>query len=284
MYMIREAFAAVRRAPILTGLSVAMVAFALFVVGLFGLVTFNLQQALARVEERVEVIACLRDGVTEEEVTTARATLLELEAVRDVRHVSKEEALRSASEDIPEFQEIFRGLDANPLPASLEVELHPAYRTPDSVARVAETASLHDAFEEVAYGQEWVSRLYLLRRVGAVATTILGLAFAVVAALIIATAVRITIFARADEIRIMRLVGATNGFVRRPFLLEGFLTGGVGGVLAIGMTYAAYLTATRLILPLDWIPAGWVSVGVLTGAGFGVIASGFAISRYLREV
>lgn len=284
MYALREALAAIRRAPILTALSAAMVAFALFVVGLFGLVTYNLQQALVRVEERVEVIGYLTEDATQEEVTAVREVLLELEEVRAVRHISKEEALRLASEDIPEFREIFVGLEANPLPASLEVELHPGYRTPDAVAQVAAIASLYDAFEEVTYGQEWVSRLYLLRRVGGVAATILGLAFAVVAALIIATAIRIAIFARADEIRIMRLVGATNGFVRRPFLLEGFLTGALGGALAIAMTYVAYVTGNRLVLPLDWIPTTWVSGGALGGAFFGVLASSFAIRRYLREV
>lgn len=284
MYALREALAAIRRAPILTALSAAMVAFALFVVGLFGLVTYNLQQALVRVEERVEVIGYLTEDATQEEVTAVREVLLELEEVRAVRHISKEEALRLASEDIPEFREIFVGLEANPLPASLEVELHPGSRTPDAVAQVAAIASLYDAFEEVTYGQEWVSRLYLLRRVGGVAATILGLAFAVVAALIIATAIRIAIFARADEIRIMRLVGATNGFVRRPFLLEGFLTGALGGALAIAMTYVAYVTGNRLVLPLDWIPTTWVSGGALGGAFFGVLASSFAIRRYLREV
>lgn len=284
MYAVREALAAIRRAPILTALSAAMVAFALFVVGLFGLVAYNLQQALVRVEERVEVIGYLTEDATQEEVTAVSEVLLELEEVRAVRHISKEEALRVASEDIPEFREIFVGLEANPLPASLEVELHPRYRTPDSVAQVAAIASLYDAFEEVTYGQEWVSRLYLLRRVGGVATTILGLAFAIVAALIIATAIRIAIFARADEIRIMRLVGATNGFVRRPFLLEGFLTGALGGALAIAMTYVAYVTGNRVILPLEWIPFAWVSGGAFGGACFGVVASSFAIRRYLREV
>ncbi len=194
-----------------------------------GLVTYNVHQALARVEERVEVIAYMRDDAEAAEITVAQEVLLEMEEVRAVRHISKEEALRQAREELPEFQEIFRGLEVNPLPASLEVELHPGFRTPESVARVAGIASLYAAFEEVAYGQEWVNRVYLLRSVGAVATSILGTAFAVVAALIIATAVRIAIFARGDEIRIMRLVGATNGFIRRPFLLEGFVTGALGG-------------------------------------------------------
>ena len=284
MYAVREALAAIRRAPVLTGLSAALVALALFVTGLFGLVTFNLHQALARLEERVEVIAYIRDDALTEEIDVAQEVLLEMEEVSAVKHISKDEALRLAREDVPEFQEIFRGIETNPLPASLEVELYPDFRTPESVARVAGIASLYDAFEEVAYGEEWVSRLYLLRSVGAVATTILGVAFAVVAALIIATAVRIAIFAREDEIRIMRLVGATNGFIRRPFLLEGFLTGAFGGLLAIGLTYLAYVAGSRLIFPLEWIPMGWAAGGMLAGASLGIVASALAMRKYLREI
>ena len=284
MHTVREAGAAIRRAPFLTTLSAAMVALALFVVGLFTVVTYNLHQALVQLEERVEVIAYVRDDARAEEVSMAEEALLELDEVRAVRFVSKDDALRLAREDLPEFQELFVGLEMNPLPASIEVELHPGYRNPESVARVAGLAALYPFVEDVVYGQDWVDRLYLLRSVGAVATVILGGAFAVVAALIIATAVRIAIFARRDEIRIMRLVGAKNGFIRRPFLLEGLLTGLLGGLLAAAMTYGTYLAGYRMIFPLDWIPTEWVVAGVVTGGLFGLLASAFAIRRYLQEV
>lgn len=284
MYVLREAFAAIRRAPVLTALSAAMVALALLVVGLFGLVTFNLQQALARVEERVEVVAYVRDGARREEVAVAEEALLELDEVRSVTFLSKEDALAAAREEFPEFRDIFGDLAVNPLPASLEIELQTGFRSPEAIARVAGMASLYDFVEEVVYGQDWVNRLYVLRRVGAVATTILGLAFALVAALIIGTAIRIAVFARRDEIQIMRLVGATNGFIRRPFLVEGFLTGIAGGILAIGLTYAAFLVGYRLIFPLEWLPWSWVAGGALAGGLFGVLASTLAIRRHLREV
>lgn len=283
-YAIREAFAAIQRAPVLALLSAAMVALALFVVGLFGVVSFNLHEALDRIEERVEVIAYVRDDALPSELFIAEEAILALDEVRDVRYVSKEEALAIASEELPEFQDIFLGLDGNPLPASIEVELHPGFRDPESVARVAGIASLYPFVEDVVYGQEWVDRLFLLRRAGVVTTTILGIAFGAVAALIIATAVRMAIFARRDEIEIMRLVGATNGFIRRPFLVEGFITGLFGGVLALALTYLAYRTGSRMIFPLDWIPFLWSAAGVLTGALFGTAASALAIRRYLQEV
>ena len=284
MHAVREALAAVKRAPVLTTLSAAMVALALFVVGLFAVVSYNLHEALVRVEERVEVVLFLRDDARQAELDLAEEHLLDLEPVRAVRYVSKDEALRIAQENLRDFQDIFSGLEVNPLPASLEVELHPGHRTPESVARVVELARLYPFVEEVAYGQEWVDRIFLLRRIGAIATMVLGAAFAAVAALIIGTAVRIALFARRDEIYIMRLVGAKNGFIRRPFLLEGFFTGLAGGILAAILTYASFRAVDQLIFELEWIPPEWVVVGVAAGGLFGLLAAGFAIRRHLREV
>ncbi len=284
MYALREAIAAIRRAPLLTILSAAMVALALFVVGVFGVVTYNLHQALTQIEERVEVVAYVRDDVLEDQVRELEGDLLELEEVRAVRFVSREDALLTARETLGEFEDLFSGLQVNPLPASLEVELQPGFRNPEAVARVAGLARRHPNVEDVAYGGDWVDRLHLLRQVGAIGTAILGMAFSLVAALIIATAVRIAIFARRDEIQVMRLVGATNGFIRRPFLLEGFLTGIAGGLLAAGLTYSAYLVVYRLVFPLDWIPMEWIAGGVIAGGAFGLLASAVAVRRYLREV
>lgn len=284
MHAIREAVNAVRRAPFLTLLSAAMVALALYVVGLFGVATYNLHQALQRIEERVEVVAYLRDGARPSEITVLEEDVARMEEVRGVRFVSREDALEAARRDLPEFEELFVGLDVNPLPASLEIELMEGYRTPAAVARVAERLTIYPFVEDVRYGQEWVDRLYLLQRIGALTTTVLGGAFAVVAALIIGTAIRIAIFARREEIYVMRLVGATNGFVRRPFLLEGAFTGALGGLMAAGITWVSYQLVSRAIFRLEWIPVSWVLAGIAGGALFGLLASGLAVRRYLQEV
>ncbi len=284
MHALREALAAIRRAPLLTALSAAMVALALYVVGLFAVASYNLHQALAQVEERVEVVVYIRDGTADSEVQLLEEELVQMEEVHAAHYVSKDEALARARQDLPEFEELFLDMEVNPLPASLEVELLPGYRNPASVARVADRASLYPFVEDVRYGREWVDRLFLLRRIGGITTTVLGAAFAVVAGLIIATAVRIAVYARREEIYVMRLVGATNGFIRRPFLLEGALTGILGGVLAAGMTYASAQAVSRLIFRVEWIPVEWMVAGIAGGGLFGLLASGFAIRRYLREV
>lgn len=284
MYALREAIAAFRRAPVLMGLSSAMVGLALFVVGLFGLATYNLQLALTAIEDRVEIAVYLRDDARQAEIDLAQRELAEIPEVRTVRFTSKRDALERARIDLPEFGELFSDLEVNPLPQSLEVELRPGNRSQEVVERISNAALAYPFVEDARYGREWVDKLFTLRRLGAATTAALGAAFALVAALIIGTALRIAIFARRDEIYVMRLVGATNGFIRRPFLLEGALAGLVGGGLAWMLTWATYRGVYAYLFEIAWIPPSWIAGGLAAGAIFGAIASTFAIRRHLQEV
>lgn len=284
MYAVREALAAFKRAPVLTGLAAAMVGLALFVVGLFGLATHNLRLALASIEERVEVVVYLRDDVRQAEIDLVQTELAGLGEVARVRYVSKREALERARQDLPEFADLFAGVDVNPLPQSLEVELRPGARNRESVERVSAAAAVYPFVEDVRYGRDWVDKLFTLRRVGAATTGVLGGAFFLVAALIIGTALRIAIFARRDEIYVMRLVGAKNSFIRHPFLMEGAMSGLLGGLLAWLLTYLVYRGVYAFLFAVAWIPSGWIFLGIVSGMMFGVAASGLAIRRHLREV
>ncbi len=284
-YALREALAAFQRAPLLTGLSAAMVALALYVVGLFAMAVYNLRVTLDAVESRVQVVAFLEDDALAMDVDIARGELQALPEVESVRLVTKEEALAAARRDLPEFEEVFTDLDGNPLPASLEIRLADYSRNEESLEEVAHQARLYPFVEDVRFGEEWVERLFLIRRIGAVTTALLGTAFGAAAALIIATAIRIAIYARRDEIHVMRLVGATSGFVRRPFLIEGAVTGLIGGVAALGLTFITYRSVRGLLsFELNWIPRQWILVGIAMATLFGVVASGVAVRRYLREV
>ncbi len=283
-YALREALAAFRRAPVLTGLSSAMVGLALFVVGLFSLATYNLQLALSAIEERVEVVVYLRDDARQSEIDLLLEELTAFDEVRFVTYVSKRDALERAQTELPEFGELFMSAEVNPLPQSLEVELREGSRSPEVVERLAAAAEGYPFVEDAQYGREWVDRLFALRRIGLASTAVLGGAFALVAALIIGTALRIAIFARRDEIYVMRLVGATTGFIRRPFLLEGALAGLGGGVLAWILTYATYRGVYAYLFEISWVPGNWVLLGLTVGVVFGAVSSGLAMRRHLREV
>jgi cell division transport system permease protein len=283
-YATREALAAFRRTPLLALLSVVAISLSLFVVGVFALTAFNIRRAIEQIEDRVEVVAYLRDGADPQRVEIARGELLALPEVLGVRHVSKTEALAAAVEELEEFREVFMDLEVNPLPASFEVRLRPGFRDPASVEDVAQRLMVYPFVEDVEFGREWVAKIVSLRRIAGGATALIGGAFAAVAGIIIATAVRISVFARREEISIMRLVGATDGFIRRPFLVEGLIAGLVGGTLAVVLTYGAFYVVDLSLIRISWPPAAWALLAVAVGAAYGLLASAVAVRRHLRAV
>jgi cell division transport system permease protein len=283
-YSFREALAAFRRTPLLTMLSVVAIGFSLFVVGLFGLTAYNIRRAIEQVEEKVEVVAYLNDDVQPQQVAVAEQEIRALPEVASVRSVSKTEAMATAMQTMEEFKDVSADLEANPFPASLEVRLKPGQRTPAVVARVAKHLGAYPFVEDVRYGREWLDKIFILRQILGGAASIIGGAFALVAAIVIATAVRIAVFARREEISIMRLVGATDGFIRKPFLLEGLATGFAGGILSALLTYAAFRVLDATMLRIEWLPGSYVLLVVVTGTVFGLLSSAAAVRRHLRAV
>jgi cell division transport system permease protein len=285
MYAIREALAAFRRAPVLTGLSAAMIGLSLFVIGLFGLAAYNVRTVIVRdVEGRVEIVAYLRDDAGASSVEVAQQQIREFPEVRGVRYVSREEALAIARQELAELSNIFGSLEGNPLPASLEISLHTGQSDAEVVRSVAQRISAYPFVEEVQYGEDWLDKVYVLRRVAGIATLTLGIGFAAVAALIIGAAIRMAIFARRDEILIMRLVGATDSFIRRPFVIEGLLTGLLGAVLAVGATWTVFRLLSGSVFQLEWLPPEYLGAGLAAGAVVGLLASVVAVRRHLREI
>jgi cell division transport system permease protein len=283
-YALRETVNAFRRSPVLTALSAALIGLSLFVVGLFGIAAHNVRLALDRVEAKVEIVAYLRDDAPPEAVRLAQSEIAAFPETAEVLYISREHALEVARRELGELRAVFADLETNPLPASLEIRLQPGQRGPQAVEAVAGRIAGYPFVEEVGFGREWIDKIFLLRRIAGAAALVLGAVFAAVAALIIGAAVRMSVFARRDEISIMRLVGATNAFVSRPFLLEGLFTGLLGALVALGLTRLVYDLLSRAVFQLEWLPDLWVLAGIGAGILLGGLASAVAVRRHLRAI
>jgi cell division transport system permease protein len=281
---VREALLSFRRAPALSLLSITTIAFALFVVSLFALVALNLQAALAEVEERVEIVLYLRRGTPLEVVTVAIDDILAFPEVADVAYVSEEQALARARAELHEFQDVFAELETNPLPASLEIRLQPGFRTGRHVDAVAERVRGFRFADDVRFGRDWVAKLDRLKSIAGAMGLLIGAAFAAASIIIIGTTIRMTVLQRSREIALMRLVGATSGFIRFPFLLEGVLKGALGGLLALGLSLATYGVVSRLLIQGRFFSGGEALLVVLFGILFGLLASIVSVGRHLRAV
>jgi cell division transport system permease protein len=284
----REALLSFRRAPLLSVLSVTTIAFSLFTVGLFGLVAVNLRQALRGLEERVEIVAYVLRGTPAEAIAVASQDISAFPEVQDVNYVSEEEALQRARTELVEFRDAYRDLQVNPLPASIEVRMKDGYRDAASVERVAQRLRGFGFIDDVRYGREWVQKLDYLRNITGLVGLVIGLAFAAVAVVIIGVTIRLTILQRAREISIMRLVGATNWFIRGPFLLEGALKGLLGGLLSLALCYAGYILfrdkSGGTLSGLVFFRPEHMALIIVFGVLLGLCGSLVSVGRHLRHV
>ncbi len=281
---LRETLLAFRRAPLLSVLSVTTIAFALFVVGLFGLVVLNLRTALADIEERVEIVAYLLRGTPVEISTMALGDIQAFPEVASVLYVSEDEALERARRQLVEFQGVFQDLETNPLPASLEIRLKPGFRDAAHVRQVADRLRGFRFVEDIRYGRDWIEKLDRLRDIVAAVGLAIGIAFAVASVIIIGTTIRMSVLHRSREITIMRLVGATDGFIRRPFLVEGTIKGAIGGAAAVGLNYAAYLAVDRTLFDSVFFSRAEAALIVVFGMALGFIASAQSVRRHLARL
>jgi len=277
----REALTASSRAPLLSALGVVTISFSLFAFGLFGLVAINIRKALDEVSERVEIRAFLSDSADIEGVAAAMKDVGEFPEVNRVDYVSKEQALERARKEMGEFADVF---EAGVLPASIEVHLRPDQRSPAVVKSVAERIKTYHFVDDVRYGEEWVEKLYRMRNIATVAGIALGVAFAAVAVIIIGATIRMTVLARAREISIMRLVGATDMFIRLPFLLDGLVKGVLGGLLALLFVWIANRAVNQYFIQTIFFDREMIFLGVVGGALMGVLGSLVSVGRHLRRI
>ncbi|HEY7396269.1 MAG TPA: permease-like cell division protein FtsX [Gemmatimonadaceae bacterium] len=282
MRALRNAMIPFRRAPLLSVLSITTIAFSLFAFGLFGLVALNIKNALQQVEERVEIRAFAKEGTPIEAIAAASDSVKRYPEVAKVEVVTQAQALERARKELGEFRDVF---DGEFLPASLDVKLKPGFRDPVTVRRVVERLRGIALVDDVRFGEEWITQLYRLRNIAGVAGAALGLAFAAVAVIIIGATIRMAVLARAREISIMRLVGATDGFIRRPFLVEGSIKGALGGVMALGLTYVAMrMLEQYLNFQTTFFDQRLGMLGILFGAVMGLLGSAVSVGRQLKQV
>src|SRR5256884_9698104 len=186
---IREALLTFRRAPLLSGLSVTTIAFSLFVVGLFGLVAVNLQDALRGVAERVEIVAYLLPGTPIETITLAEKDIEAFPEVQSAVYVSEDSALARARGELVEFRDVLQELERNPLPASIELKLRPRFRDAQHVNEVADRLRGFGFVDDVRFGRDWVEKLDRLRQGAAAGGLGGGAAFARVGVIINGTTI-----------------------------------------------------------------------------------------------
>lgn len=287
-YYFREATQSIFRNSWLSVASVGVVAVSLLILGCSLLLVLNANSIAANLESSVEISVFVKDKTTPAQIKELEAKLKAMPDMAQVEFVTKQQALEEMRKNFGDKKDILAGLeDKNPLPDAFRVKT----RTVDQVAPLARQLESLAQVDQVRYGQGVVEKLLALSRwvrtAGLVTMVLLGIA----AIFLIATTIRLSVFARRKEIGIMKFLGATNWFVRFPFLLEGMILGLVGSMLAVVSVYFGYLSLIgniQLSLPfmqlvtdrdlINPLMEGLLVLGLVIGA----LGSMISMRRFLK--
>jgi cell division transport system permease protein len=247
-YFVEEALTSLWRSRLITGLSVITIAVSLFVLGAFLSLASNLADVVARWSDKVQVTFYLEDQLPEAPREGLTAALRADPAVESVAYISREEALRRFRALFREMRSLPEDLGENPFPAALEVTLKPGRNAAVDAQRLVDAFQKAPGVEDVEYDLLWIQRLTTAVRLVRGAGAFLGAILVLAAVFTISNVMRLTMYARQDELDIMRLVGAAPAYVKGPFVLEGMIQGGLGGVLALGLLWGIFHALSRDLL------------------------------------
>ncbi|PKQ20942.1 MAG: ABC transporter permease [Actinobacteria bacterium HGW-Actinobacteria-6] len=297
-YFMSESIQSFRRNWVMSLGAVITIYLSLLLVGASLASSMIVGQVVRSVEEKVSIRVFLKDGAAPADVDAMNKALVADARVKDVTYTSKEKALEEFKLTMADSPEIIDQLEVNPLPASLDVDLE----KPQDVTAVVEMIKANPNFIKVAdrpddpekslkYGQQIVNQLFAFTRVLRAVGVVFIVMLAVISLIFINNTIRIAIYARRKEIGIMRLVGASNWFIRTPFLLEGTLQSLLGAFLAL-LTLGSiqWFVMPKVKEIISFMPVS-LSVGssvqislilVLSGVIIGLAGSAVALRRYLK--
>lgn len=291
-YIVEDALTNLRRSGWGGVASVGTIAVSFVIVGIFLILTGNLGALMAEWKEQFQVTVFLEDNITGEQLALLKKRVQSERAVKSMTYTSKAEALQQFKRELRGKESLLEGLGENPIPASLQLRVHEAYQTPEALKQLTASLGRLEGVEDVMYGQEWVDRLSSVIRVLRLLGLSVGLALGLASLLIVSNTIRLAVYARSEEIEVMRLVGATRLHIRAPFVLEGMIQGTLGAGLALLLLFGAY-QATLWQLQMtpgqifgmgvgSFLDPNWAVLMVAVGAGVGAFGSLISVGRFLR--
>ena len=288
-YFVKEAFKSMRRNGLMTLASISTVALSLFMLGVFLCGVVNLNNMAASLETQVQLSVYLKDDLTTNQIMETGKAVKSQPHIKELKFVTKDQALQDFKSRLGDDQkQMIDSLEGvNPLPNSYIV----TFENPQDVKLAAKELATVPGVESVHYGQDVVDELFKITQIIRISGIVLIAFLAAATLFIISNTIRLTVFARRKEIAIMKYVGATNGFIRWPFVIEGMLLGCIGGLIAVACTGEFYYFITSEIeqslaffplVPMFPIFYQLAVALLIIGIFVGAIGSAISLRQYMR--
>jgi cell division transport system permease protein len=291
-YFFRQAWQNLTQNPWLNAITLGTITLSFLILGLFLVIFLNTKGLMEAWGSRIRVTAYLAGSLNQDQITRLQEKIRRFEEVQEVSYRSQDEALKVLEEKMPERKELLRGLPRNPLPASLEIQLRGEYQNSEGVKSLVKKLRGNPGIEDLQYGSDWLDRFSAFMALLKILGWSLGGLLLLATIFVISNTIRLNIFARREEIEIMRWVGATGLFIRAPFYLEGILQGLLGAVFALAMLFTFFqLFLSKVYEPLKGVlgnfPAQFLNSEQMAAVALGAVILGLlgtqvSVGRYLR--
>jgi len=278
-FFLKEGIVGLKRARLSAIIAITSLCVALTLIGIFSVAALNLKDTLFQFYREIEIEAFLDPVLSPDQVHQLQQQIQAFPEISRVSYVSREQALQ-------EFQKVFGEnlravLKENPLPASFRIVLNSDYSQPKFVEKVASRLNQLNGIQDVLYQKELIQFLHKYLKLGISIGGIIAISLLIIITVLVFNTIRLTIHARRNIIQIMKLVGATNPFIKGPFIYEGILQGLIGGLLSVILLWTIhyavkYFMFAELVME-NYIFGGLVVLGILLG----LIGSYLSVNKYL---
>jgi cell division transport system permease protein len=284
-YVLREGFSGFKRAKLSMFAAVFTICVSLLLLSFFAILLVNANSVVNSLREKVEMEAFLSDQLSADNITEVKGLVEMLEGIREVHYISKEEAAKIFQQEFGE--DIFNVLNFNPLPASLKIFLREGYKTSKHAEIIVQQVKSIKGVNDVIYRKQLLEMLDERAMLFLWITLGVGIFITVSSIILVANTIRLAIYAKRKIIQTMKLIGATRGFIRMPFLLEGFLQGLLGGLIASAFIFVLfnYLEQWLTVSLSQFIYVQPYYYGIIVGAGclLGLFGSMISVRRFISE-
>jgi cell division transport system permease protein len=291
-YFLTEAFSNLWSNRLNNFISMAIIVFSLFTFGLFVLTAENLNEMIGRWTKNVRINVFLSKGTNRGESVKLESMIKLSSVVANYQFITEEQALRRFQSYYPGMKQLTTDLDANPFPSSYEITVRKEFQNKASVQELVSLLRKEKQVEDVEYDQEWIDRIQFIIRFVRIIGLFFGGILMFTATFSISNVIKLMVLSRKDEIEIMKLVGATNSFIKGPFLTEGILQGLLGGIAAVVSLYILYLGILTKVSSLNapfftndllhFLSTQMVIAVIVGGMVVGFFGSFFSVERLMR--
>lgn len=273
-------------------ITIVTTAISMSIFGIFLIVFFNLDEMVKKWREKIQIVIYLKDNIPQHEVKNLKNYFASKQEIEEYSYISKDDALAIFKKRLNSNQTIMDNLEVNPLPASFELRLKTNFRKYNKIKSLATEINELEGIENLDFGERWLERFETILLFFKSIISAIGCLICIGIIFIVSNTIKLSLYARRDEIEIMQLVGATDWFIKGPFLLEGLIQGFLGVLLSMAILYGLFKTFTVNLQTSSFfigqhsflfIPPIVISYLIFLGMLTGIVGSFISVGKFLKH-